>query len=146
MPTYHEILPLFPPTTTIKMFGVTKCLHKNQNKTFSTKENSKHFSECCCCYHEQRISLSISLFLSLSLLRSLAYPLTTATTTTSSTFFLYVQSISLRRVLHNTALDIMYYTSPLYRSTVVNGLKNELNKVYRVFSDRNPDFNGKVKT
>lgn len=53
------------------------------------------------------------------------------------------KSIMVRQILHNTVLDIMYYCSS-YRHQVVSGLKRELNRVYRMFIDRNPDFNGKV--
>ncbi|KAF3849472.1 hypothetical protein F7725_019191 [Dissostichus mawsoni] len=44
----------------------------------------------------------------------------------------------LRDMLNSSAMDIMYYTSPLYR--------DELNRLYSLFCTRNPDFekNGKV--
>jgi hypothetical protein len=37
-------------------------------------------------------------------------------------------------------MDIMYYTSPLYRSEITNALRNELNRIYANFVKRNPDF------
>lgn len=54
------------------------------------------------------------------------------------------KSITIRRFLHTTALDIMYYTSPLYRDELVDGLKQELNRLYDKFIEHNPDFDGKV--
>ncbi|XP_070577524.1 phospholipase DDHD1-like isoform X2 [Ptychodera flava] len=53
----------------------------------------------------------------------------------------------LRAVLNSSAMDIMYYTSPLYRSEIVRGLQSELNRLYKMFCDRNPGFeanDGKV--
>jgi len=50
----------------------------------------------------------------------------------------------MRRFIHNTALDVMYYTSPLYRKEIVESLKHELNKLYNMFMERNENFNGKV--
>uniref|UniRef100_A0A665WJC3 Phospholipase DDHD1-like n=1 Tax=Echeneis naucrates TaxID=173247 RepID=A0A665WJC3_ECHNA len=51
----------------------------------------------------------------------------------------------LRDMLNSSAMDIMYYTSPLYRDEV-GGLTLELNRLYSLFCSRNPDFekNGKV--
>jgi len=48
--------------------------------------------------------------------------------------------MSLRQILNATAMDIMYYTSPLYRSEITNALRNELNRIYSNFVKRNPDF------
>ena len=53
----------------------------------------------------------------------------------------------IRTLFNNTALDIMYYTSPLYRNDIVNGLEEELKRLYSLFISHNPDFekcNGKV--
>ncbi|XP_053743713.1 phospholipase DDHD1b [Synchiropus splendidus] len=52
----------------------------------------------------------------------------------------------LRDMLNSSAMDIMYYTSPLYRDEITRGLTNELNRLYTLFCSRNPDFemNGKV--
>uniref|UniRef100_A0A671UX93 DDHD domain containing 1b n=1 Tax=Sparus aurata TaxID=8175 RepID=A0A671UX93_SPAAU len=51
----------------------------------------------------------------------------------------------LRDMLNSSAMDIMYYTSPLYRDEV-RGLTLELNRLYSLFCSRNPDFekHGKV--
>ncbi|XP_078000813.1 phospholipase DDHD1-like [Glandiceps talaboti] len=53
----------------------------------------------------------------------------------------------LRAVLNSSAMDIMYYTGPLYRSEIVRGLQSELNRLYKMFCERNEGFeanNGKV--
>ncbi|PIK60921.1 putative phospholipase DDHD1 [Apostichopus japonicus] len=53
----------------------------------------------------------------------------------------------LRHVLNSSVMDIMYYTSPLYRSEIIKGLQGELNRLYSLFCARNEGFepnNGKV--
>ncbi|XP_071394460.1 phospholipase DDHD1b [Centroberyx affinis] len=52
----------------------------------------------------------------------------------------------LRDMLNSSAMDIMYYTSPLYRDEITRGLTLELNRLYTLFCSRNPEFeeNGKV--
>ncbi|XP_041831830.1 phospholipase DDHD1b [Melanotaenia boesemani] len=52
----------------------------------------------------------------------------------------------LRDMLNSSAMDIMYYTSPLYRDEITRGLTRELNHLYSLFCSRNPNFekNGKV--
>uniref|UniRef100_A0A672FK86 DDHD domain containing 1b n=1 Tax=Salarias fasciatus TaxID=181472 RepID=A0A672FK86_SALFA len=52
----------------------------------------------------------------------------------------------LRDMLNSSAMDIMYYTSPLYRDEITRGLTLELNRLYSLFCSRNRDFekNGKV--
>ncbi|GLD64903.1 phospholipase DDHD1 [Lates japonicus] len=52
----------------------------------------------------------------------------------------------LRDMLNSSAMDIMYYTSPLYRDEITRGLTLELNRLYSLFCSRNPDFekHGKV--
>ncbi|XP_072485791.1 phospholipase DDHD1 isoform X6 [Notamacropus eugenii] len=49
----------------------------------------------------------------------------------------------LRDMLNSSAMDIMYYTSPLYRDELVKGLQQELNRLYSLFCARNPDFEEK---
>uniref|UniRef100_A0A8C6UJM9 DDHD domain containing 1a n=1 Tax=Neogobius melanostomus TaxID=47308 RepID=A0A8C6UJM9_9GOBI len=46
----------------------------------------------------------------------------------------------LRDLLNSSAMDIMYYNSPLYRDEITNGLTQELNRLYSLFCSRNPDF------
>ncbi|KAJ8009326.1 hypothetical protein DPEC_G00087730 [Dallia pectoralis] len=52
----------------------------------------------------------------------------------------------LRDMLNSSAMDIMYYTSPLYRDEITKGLTQELNRLYTLFCKRNPEFeeSGKV--
>lgn len=53
----------------------------------------------------------------------------------------------IRDRLNSSALDIMYYTSPLFRTEIINSLVSELNRLYRLFVQKNPTFeqnNGKV--
>ncbi|CAL8079080.1 unnamed protein product [Calicophoron daubneyi] len=47
---------------------------------------------------------------------------------------------NLRTTLNSSAMDIMYYTSPLYRAEISCYLLNELNRLYKTFCTRNPDF------
>ncbi|CAL1526177.1 unnamed protein product [Lymnaea stagnalis] len=52
-----------------------------------------------------------------------------------------------RSVLNSSAMDVLYYTSPLYRSEITNSLKTELSRLYQMFCSRHPYFepsNGKV--
>ncbi|XP_039176544.1 phospholipase DDHD1 isoform X2 [Crotalus tigris] len=49
----------------------------------------------------------------------------------------------LRDLLNSSAMDIMYYTSPLYRDELVKGLQQEMNRLYTLFCSRNPEFTGK---
>ncbi|XP_069064649.1 phospholipase DDHD1 isoform X2 [Pleurodeles waltl] len=46
----------------------------------------------------------------------------------------------LRDMLNSSAMDIMYYTSPLYRDELIKGLQQELNRLYTLFCSRNPEF------
>eukprot|EP00106_Octopus_bimaculoides_P013488 XP_014780930.1 PREDICTED: phospholipase DDHD1-like [Octopus bimaculoides] len=46
----------------------------------------------------------------------------------------------LRTILNSSAMDILYYTSPLYRSEITHGLQSEINRLYSVFCLRNPYF------
>ncbi|KAF7251847.1 Phospholipase DDHD1 [Varanus komodoensis] len=49
----------------------------------------------------------------------------------------------LRDMLNSSAMDIMYYTSPLYRDELVKGLQQEMNRLYTLFCSRNPEFTEK---
>ncbi|XP_073465756.1 phospholipase DDHD1 isoform X1 [Aquarana catesbeiana] len=49
----------------------------------------------------------------------------------------------IRDMLNSSAMDIMYYTSPLYRDELVKGLQLELNRLYTLFCSRNPEFEEK---
>ena len=43
-------------------------------------------------------------------------------------------------MLNCTAMDIMYYTSPLFRMEIWSALQYELNRLYQMFTQRNPTF------
>lgn len=52
--------------------------------------------------------------------------------------------MSIRHLLNTSAMDIMYYTSPLYGGEVRLGLQKELNRLHHQFCRRHPDWSGKV--
>lgn len=47
---------------------------------------------------------------------------------------------SVRTLLNSSAMDIMYYTSPLYRAEISRNLQLELNRLYKKFCRRHPNF------
>ncbi|VDK78447.1 unnamed protein product [Onchocerca ochengi] len=51
---------------------------------------------------------------------------------------------SMRNALNSTAMDIMYYQSPLYRNEIMEGLIRSLNNVYSLFIENYPDFDGSI--
>ncbi|XP_043268616.1 SEC23-interacting protein-like isoform X2 [Venturia canescens] len=50
----------------------------------------------------------------------------------------------LRHFTNDTLLDILFYTSPIYCQTIMQTVGNEMNRLYSLFRDRNPDFEGSV--
>lgn len=46
----------------------------------------------------------------------------------------------LRKVLNTSMMDIMYYTSPFYRYEIIDGVREEMNRLYTMFCTRNPSF------
>ncbi|KAG7204893.1 hypothetical protein KM043_005291 [Ampulex compressa] len=52
--------------------------------------------------------------------------------------------LSIRDLLNTSAMDILYYTSPLYGGEVRAGLQTELNRLYFMFASRHPGWKGKV--
>ena len=52
--------------------------------------------------------------------------------------------LSIRHLLNTSAMDILYYTSPLYGGEVRAGLQRELNRLYFMFASRHPGWKGKV--
>nr|XP_018897117.1 PREDICTED: phospholipase DDHD1-like [Bemisia tabaci] len=52
--------------------------------------------------------------------------------------------LNLRQLLNASAMDIMYYTSPLYSAEIQQGLTKELNRLYSMFVERNPNSDVKV--
>jgi hypothetical protein len=50
----------------------------------------------------------------------------------------------LRHFTNDTLLDILFYTSPVYCQTIVNTVGKELNRLFDLFRERNPTFEGGV--
>jgi len=51
---------------------------------------------------------------------------------------------AVRRLFTDLALDILLYQSSLYNATISRIVLEECNRIYRLFMQRNPSFNGKV--
>lgn len=49
-----------------------------------------------------------------------------------------------RHFTNDTLLDILFYTSPVYCETIMQTVGTELNRLYSLFNQRNPDFCGNV--
>jgi hypothetical protein len=49
-----------------------------------------------------------------------------------------------RRLITDLALDIRLYQSPSYKGHITRIVLEECNRIYRLFKQRNPNFNGKV--
>lgn len=50
----------------------------------------------------------------------------------------------LRAFTNDTLLDILFYTSPVYCQNITTAVGSEINRIYDLFKQRNPDFNGGV--
>lgn len=50
----------------------------------------------------------------------------------------------LRHFTNDTLLDILFYTSPVYCQTIMHTVGKELNRLYNLFRERNPTFEGSV--
>lgn len=50
----------------------------------------------------------------------------------------------LRHFANDTILDVLFYTSPIYCETIISTVAQELNRLYEIFLQRNPDFVGEV--
>ncbi|WAR19275.1 DDHD1-like protein [Mya arenaria] len=46
----------------------------------------------------------------------------------------------IRTMLNASAMDVLYYSSPLYRSEITRSLEAELNRLYKMFCERHPYF------
>jgi len=51
---------------------------------------------------------------------------------------------AVRNLITDLALDILLYQSPAYKDHISRIVLQECNRIYRLFMERNPDFNGKV--
>ncbi|XP_072255882.1 triacylglycerol hydrolase DDHD2 isoform X2 [Pyxicephalus adspersus] len=50
----------------------------------------------------------------------------------------------LRQFTNETLLDLFFYNSPTYCQTIVNTVCGEMNRIYRLFQERNQGFRGRV--
>nr|CAH0098150.1 unnamed protein product [Daphnia galeata] len=50
----------------------------------------------------------------------------------------------LRHFANDTILDVLFYTSPVYCETIISTVAHELNRLYKIFVQRNPTFHGQV--
>jgi len=48
----------------------------------------------------------------------------------------------LRSFVNDTLLDVLFYTSPLYCQTILDTVCGEINRMYQLFSARNPGYGG----
>lgn len=51
---------------------------------------------------------------------------------------------AVRNLITDLALDILLYQSPAYKGHITRIVLDELNRIYRLFKQRNPGFNGKI--
>ncbi|GAM85650.1 hypothetical protein ANO11243_036570 [Dothideomycetidae sp. 11243] len=51
---------------------------------------------------------------------------------------------AVRGLITDLALDILLYQSPIYRDHITRIVVDECNRIYKLFSERNPSFKGKV--
>ncbi|CAF1367653.1 unnamed protein product [Adineta steineri] len=52
--------------------------------------------------------------------------------------------IKLRTFINTTLSDILFYTSPVYCQRIISRCISEMNRLYAIFLQRNPSFNGQV--
>lgn len=50
----------------------------------------------------------------------------------------------LRHFINDTILDVFFYNSSTYCQTIVDTVASEMNRIYLLFLERNPDFKGGV--
>lgn len=50
----------------------------------------------------------------------------------------------LRNFVNDTLLDVLFYTSPTYCQTIADQVGNEMNRLFELFQERNPQFQGTV--
>lgn len=48
--------------------------------------------------------------------------------------------LGFRSILNSSAMDILYYTSPLYRSEITQSLQTQINRLFDLFCSKNPYF------
>uniref|UniRef100_A0AAG5CY66 DDHD domain-containing protein n=1 Tax=Anopheles atroparvus TaxID=41427 RepID=A0AAG5CY66_ANOAO len=50
----------------------------------------------------------------------------------------------LRHFTNDTLLDVLFYTSPMFCQSIIDAVGNSLNRLYTLFCQRNPSFNGRI--
>ncbi|XP_052902287.1 mucin-5AC [Anopheles moucheti] len=50
----------------------------------------------------------------------------------------------LRHFTNDTLLDVLFYTSPMFCQSIIDAVGKSLNRLYALFCQRNPSFNGRV--
>ncbi|KAM9726907.1 SEC23-interacting protein isoform 1-T1 [Menidia menidia] len=50
----------------------------------------------------------------------------------------------LRHFTNETLLDVLYYNSPTYCQTIMDTVAQEINRLFALFMERNPDYKGRV--
>uniref|UniRef100_A0A182PA49 DDHD domain-containing protein n=1 Tax=Anopheles epiroticus TaxID=199890 RepID=A0A182PA49_9DIPT len=50
----------------------------------------------------------------------------------------------LRHFTNDTLLDVLFYTSPMFCQSIIDAVGKSLNRLYALFCQRNPAFNGRV--
>uniref|UniRef100_A0A182W2W5 DDHD domain-containing protein n=1 Tax=Anopheles minimus TaxID=112268 RepID=A0A182W2W5_9DIPT len=50
----------------------------------------------------------------------------------------------LRHFTNDTLLDVLFYTSPMFCQSIIDAVGKSLNRLYALFCQRNPTFNGRV--
>ena len=51
---------------------------------------------------------------------------------------------SIRMLVSDVVLDVLLYMTPKYRQEMLHLVTDELNRIYKLYKERNPHFNGKV--
>ncbi|EMG50897.1 hypothetical protein G210_0035 [Candida maltosa Xu316] len=51
---------------------------------------------------------------------------------------------ALRDVVGDVVLDVLLFYQPRYLTQIISAVTSELNRVYKLYKERNPNFNGKV--
>ncbi|XP_017320014.1 SEC23-interacting protein isoform X2 [Ictalurus punctatus] len=53
-------------------------------------------------------------------------------------------TVRLRHFTNETLLDVLFYNSPTYCQTIMDTVASEINRLYALFMQRNPEFKGSV--
>jgi hypothetical protein len=50
----------------------------------------------------------------------------------------------IRSIANDLLVDVLLYLSQSYKQTMINTITSEMNRLYKLFKERNPNFKGKV--